>query len=299
MRPRRSPILAAGPRRRSWVLPGLATWGRNTPRAEVLFFLDADVVAPADAVAQVKRVFADHADLDAVIGSYDTQPAATNFTSQYKNLFNHYVHQHAREEGFTFWGACGAIRKETFDRLDGFDESFARPCVEDIELGYRLRAAGGEVRVVKQLQVKHLKRWSMLGWLRSDLLDRAVPWTQLIHRSGGFDDDLNIDRSSRLKVAMVGLTCLFAIGSFWQPWLLVTCVALLLIMIAFDLPLLRFFAQQRGVLFAMQTIPWQWLYYFNSGLGFALGTAAHFFNRSSRRSSGGNPVADSAEEDPA
>jgi hypothetical protein len=51
-------------------------------------------------------------DLVALFGSYDDAPAATNFLSQYKNLLHHYMHQTAREEASTFWGACGAIRRE-------------------------------------------------------------------------------------------------------------------------------------------------------------------------------------------
>jgi hypothetical protein len=56
----------------------------------------------------------DH-DLAAVIGSYDDEPFEPNFLSQYKNLLHHYVHQTANRDASTFWGACGAIRRESFD----------------------------------------------------------------------------------------------------------------------------------------------------------------------------------------
>jgi hypothetical protein len=52
-----------------------------------------------------------------LIGSYDDAPGANNFLSQYKNLFHHYTHQTGSEEASTFWGACGAIRRDVF--LDG------------------------------------------------------------------------------------------------------------------------------------------------------------------------------------
>ncbi len=53
-------------------------------------------------------------DLAAVFGSYDDEPAAPNFLSQYKNLFHHFVHQQGSAEASTFWSGCGAILWPTF-----------------------------------------------------------------------------------------------------------------------------------------------------------------------------------------
>ena len=64
--------------------------------------------------------------------------------------------------------------------MGGHDERYRRPCIEDIELGYRLRDAGHEIRLCRDLQVKHLKRWRLGDMLTTDLLKRAVPWTRLM-----------------------------------------------------------------------------------------------------------------------
>ena len=111
--------------------------GAAIARGDVLLFVDADVVVPETAVATVQACLNDPA-LAAVIGSYDRTPAAPNFVSQFKNLAHRFVHQQASEEGTTFWGACGAIRRTTFLALGGFDERFDVPSIEDIELGMRL-----------------------------------------------------------------------------------------------------------------------------------------------------------------
>ena len=64
-----------------------------------------------------------------------------------------------REKASTFWGACGAIRRDVFIQMSGFDERYWTPWGEHIELGSRLVQHGYTIRLHKELQVKHLKRW--------------------------------------------------------------------------------------------------------------------------------------------
>jgi len=253
--------------------------GAAAASGDILFFVDSDVLIPPSAVDEVGAVFRSQPDLAALIGSYNDRPEANNFLSQYKNLFHHYVHQTGREEAFTFWGACGAIRRTAFVDIGGYDERYRHSSIEDIELGYRLRAAGHRIRMCKWLQVTHLKRWSAGSLFVCDFFRRALPWTELILRTRSLENDLNIDRSSRIKVALL-LAMLVALATawWWMPALVVAAV-LALVLIALDLPLLRFFRQKRGTFFALRTIPWHWLYYWICGMGFAIGTLKHAFRR--------------------
>lgn len=255
--------------------------GASAASGDILLFVDADVTIPPSAIDQVVEFFAAHAQVSAVIGSYDDAPQAENFLSQYKNLLQHHVHQHAREEGFTFWGACGAIRRQAFLEIGGYDESYRQPCIEDIELGYRLRAAGHRIRVCKSLQVKHLKRWTPVSLFCSDFFRRALPWTRLILRTGGLENDLNIDRASRLKVALVySLVIVLGVSWWWTAgWLVAALIAVTLVIL--DASLLRLFQRKRGVLFALRALLWHWFYYWYSGLAFAIGLTTHLFRRRS------------------
>ena len=103
---------------------------------DILFFIDADVVIHSDMLRKVAQAFEGDPSIAAVFGSYDTQPAENNFVSQYKNLFHHFVHQHANREATTFWTGCGAVRRAVFLALGGFDaQRYRRPSIEDIEFG--------------------------------------------------------------------------------------------------------------------------------------------------------------------
>ncbi|NJL21182.1 MAG: glycosyltransferase, partial [Leptolyngbyaceae cyanobacterium SM1_3_5] len=163
--------------------PALArNLGARSAKGDILFFIDADVTINAATVPQVAIAFAQNPSLGALIGSYDDAPGAPNFLAQYKNLFHHYTHQTAAEAASTFWGACGAIRRDVFWAIDGFDENYRYPSVEDIELGYRLKRAGYQIRLFKSIQVKHLKRWETVSLLRAEFFYRALPWTELLWR---------------------------------------------------------------------------------------------------------------------
>jgi glycosyltransferase involved in cell wall biosynthesis len=264
--------------------------GAQEAQGDILLFIDADVVIHPDAIRKVEATFRNDPQLAALFGSYDDEPEENNFLSQYKNLFHHYVHQISQEEASTFWSGCGAIRRKVFLELGGFDESYRKPCIEDIELGYRLKHAGYRIRLSKELQVKHLKRWNVLSLLKSDFLDRALPWTELILRDRSFINDLNLQKSSRLSVMLTyGILAALVGGYGWSGSFAVAgTLALLLIIIG--LPMYRFFLRKRGFWFMIGTIPWHWFYYFYCGLAFVIGFA-HFFLSRQKSSKIGLPVA--------
>lgn len=195
--------------------------GARHATGDVLFFLDADVCVHPNTLALVAEAFQDP-QLDALIGSYDDDPSEPDFLSQYKNLMHCFVHHTARSEACTFWSGCGAIRREVFMECSGFDERYARPAIEDIELGYRMAEAGKRMVLDRNVQVKHLKRWSFWGLLKTDIFDRGIPWTELILRDRHMPNDLNIQLSQRVSVALVYVLTLFGMlcSIYWRGYFL-------------------------------------------------------------------------------
>lgn len=242
---------------------------------EVLFFVDADVTLRPDAVARVLAAFADHPAHSAIVGSYDDAPAAANFLSQYKNLAHRFVHQSARDEACAFWSACGAVRREAFVAVGGYDERYTRASIEDIEFGSRLLASGGRVRMVKSLSVTHLKRWTPGRLLYSEIFDRAVPWTRLILASGHMPDDLNLRWSGRAAVAVAcGLAASLAAWP-WVPAAATAALVFAVLELLIDARLARFLWRARGPVFAARAVAWQWVHYMCSAVGFAIGVVTY------------------------
>jgi glycosyltransferase involved in cell wall biosynthesis len=264
--------------------------GARAAIGDFVFFVDADVALHPDALRCAAEAFTADLTLQACFGSYDDAPSDPNFLSQYKNLFHHYVHQHARAEASTFWTGCGAMRLATFQALGGFDETtYRRPSIEDIDLGYRLRRRGGKIALLKEMQCKHLKRWTARSLLRSDIFERGIPWTVLLWRESQtkpnprpqprvkpFLLDLNLQTSNRLSVFLVGLLALASGLAFFAPQLWLSALGLAGLLLWLNHSLYLFFFHKRGARFALAAIGWHWLYYLYNSLSFGLGTWRYF-----------------------
>jgi hypothetical protein len=138
------------------------------------------------------------------------------------------------------------------------------------------------------IQVTHLKRWTMGSLLRTDVLDRAVPWLRLLLRQRHMPADLNLRVAHRVSVVLawllppLSLLALVDAGSMRPPWLLLlACVAGGLL--ALNLDLYRFFARKRGLGFAAAAIPLHWFYYLYCGFAFAIALPAHLWHKTGGR----------------
>jgi GT2 family glycosyltransferase len=255
--------------------------GAAIATGDLLFFVDADVTLKADTLIRVIAIFQKQPKLDALIGSYDDAPGADNFLSQYKNLFHHYTHQTGSEDASTFWGACGVIRRDLFLAIGGFDKAYRHPSVEDIELGYRLKKMGSSIRLCKQIQVKHLKCWRVGSLLKAEVFYRGVPWTELLWRDRPFNNDLNLNHSSRLSLLLTYALLLSLVAACWWLPVLVIAIAISLVLLSLNWSVYRFFYQKRGGWFALRVVPWHWFYFLYGGFAFALGTLRYYLRKPS------------------
>ncbi|MBT5872637.1 MAG: glycosyltransferase family 2 protein [Candidatus Latescibacteria bacterium] len=249
--------------------------GGRLAKHDILFFLDADVMVESDAISRLAESFRSDPGLTAVIGSYDDLPGDPSFLSQYRNLFHHFIHQEAEEKASTFWGACGAIRREDFLAVGGFDESYTHPSVEDIELGYRLTHGGYAIRLDRSLQVKHNKHWSPWNMVKTDFIRRALPWTLLMLRHKHFVSDLNLRLRHRLSVICVFVLVATVVTTAIEIRSLAITLAAIVALLTLNLETYAFFMKKRGTWFTLRVLPWHWLYYFYGGLAFAIGIFWH------------------------
>jgi glycosyltransferase involved in cell wall biosynthesis len=262
-------------------------FGAEKAKGEILFFVDSDIVVRPDTVAHIAEDFINNPEIMAVFGSYDDSPAASDWLSQFRNLFHHYIHQNSQSEAKTFWAGCGAIYRDIFLKFNGFNQSlYAKPSIEDIELGLRMWKSGYRILLDKDLQVKHLKQWKWRSCLKTDIFDRAVPWSKLILESGLLPCDLNLQISHRISAFLVGILVLavivFPLGTlnlFKIPAdiFFIIFMALVVLLLVLNRKMYCFFYRERGLKFTITAIPLHFLYYFYSGTSFAICWILHKF----------------------
>jgi len=252
---------------------------REFTASDAYLFVDSDVSLQADALQRFRKIVATRKDIAAVFGSYDDRPTDAGWISQYKNLLHHYMHQTSRPDVTTFWSGCGLVRRAAFRGVGGFDEDFATASIEDIDLGTRLREAGHVIRLQKDILCRHHKCWTLKGWLKTDIMARALPWSRLIAERGeGIPDVLNLGWRERLSALVAlgfhaGILFLAALTVFGAAsvaiWALVAVIVGCIVMFALlQRHLLALFRRRQGTPFMLVAALLHSIYYVYSSLVF-------------------------------
>lgn len=241
--------------------------GVKQVKADIVLFVDADVVVHQDAVDLVKAAFASP-DIVAVFGSYDDAPPDVSVVSRYRNLLHHHVHQTAPRDARTFWTGLGAVRTRAFHDVGGFDASF--DFLEDVDLGLRLHAAGGRILLNPAIQGRHLKTWTLRSMIGTDIYGRAIPWMRLM-RSGRLPPtELNGAWRHRVSAMCVAVAIISAIFVLIHPGALLLAAAALGVFVAANLPFLRVLGRVGGATFAARALPFHVVHYAAALVGAAI-----------------------------
>lgn len=162
-----------------------ANMGAETARGEYIVFLNPDANLQAQCIEALVAAF-EGQPVPTVVGARvmntdgteqrggrrgEVTPVTTllsfgHLTSRFKSLSKFEIHREHEPTPDapipmpTISGACFALRREDFERLSGFDEGFFLH-VEDIDLCWRARQAGGQVLFQPAAQVIHLGHTSL------------------------------------------------------------------------------------------------------------------------------------------
>jgi GT2 family glycosyltransferase len=158
--------------------PGAArNLGARAAEGDLIFFIDSDVMVQPDTIARLAARF-EVDDIEAVVGVQASDMRYRDLVSQYKNLWMRWTYARLEGDVPLFYTTAAAIKREAFLRSGGFDRGYATPNVEDTAFGQKLARLGMRVRVEPELEVEHVKRYSLWGLLRTDFM-RAVSLTRL------------------------------------------------------------------------------------------------------------------------
>jgi hypothetical protein len=127
------------------------------------------------------------------------------------------VHASSPGDAETFWAGLGAVRRDLFRQVGGFDaRRFPLASIEDVELGLRMRAAGARLLLDPDIRGRHLKAWTPTTMVRTDFARRGVPWTRLLLRGGRGSSVLNLGWRHRASAAASVAVAVAALAR--PPW---------------------------------------------------------------------------------
>ena len=156
--------------------------GAQMARGEILFFIDADIIVRPDTIQKVSDIF-QNKDVVAITGVLSEDIRYGNFSSRYKNFWMRYTYLRMPDRVSLFYTSVAAIRRELFLQTGGFDTAYKRPSVEDTDFGQRLEMMGGSVHLKRNLEVEHVKYYSLGGLLKTDFF-RSADMIKMTLRKG-------------------------------------------------------------------------------------------------------------------
>ncbi|MEP6592000.1 MAG: glycosyltransferase family A protein [Gemmatimonadota bacterium] len=248
--------------------------GAAKAAGDILVFIDADVTVHRDVFEKFRAAFAADQNLVAIFGSYDDAPASPGIVSEFRNLLHHHVHQEGAGPAGTFWAGLGAMRRSAFEAAGGYS---VHP-IEDIELGMRLVDGGARIVLDPTIQGTHLKHWSLLGMVRTDLFVRGIPWVGLLMDRRGSASLSGLNLGWRHRISALASVALLLGLLLRNVWLLGGALA---VMVVFNLRFYRLLWRRQGPWRTCLGVGLHAIHHLVSVLAVPLGLLAHL--RAGRR----------------
>jgi glycosyltransferase involved in cell wall biosynthesis len=249
--------------------------GAELAQGEVLAFVDADAMVRPDTLPRMLGMLSAHPELDAVSASHDQTAGAHNLVSQYWNLLLHFGERGQAGTSGDVASPCAVVRRHVFLSAGMYDEwRFETARLEGIEFARRLEDSGRNVLSSRELAITGLKHWNLRSlcrevWDRSTLLARSLGYQRT---RAAVPSDVVFTLSRALAPAFAVL-CFLAFSAAFLPTpnAPVKAGIVLLGAIALNFPAYLFFANARGIPFAIVVAPLHLLMQAVNGLGLCAG----------------------------
>jgi glycosyltransferase involved in cell wall biosynthesis len=227
--------------------------GVEAARGDIIFFLDSDVIVMDGTVKEVENYFKDNPSAQCVIGVCATEPLNKGFVPTYMAMFE-YIHLVDTDDHkvSVFAPRCGAIKKDFFRKVGGYDESYKGADVEDFELARRINKEDCIILNPKML-VRHQFVNNFEEAVRN-YFKRAVMWIHLFIKEKQLDNAGPTTPSNGIAAICAFLSL---ISLFFMPSVGIAKYAFVSFLIIFLFTSLRwwnFMRKEAGFLFSVKAL---------------------------------------------
>ena len=236
--------------------------GVKHSRGGILFFIDSDTELDSRALGLINETFEDEKGIVAIVGLPRKKSLSKGLAPEFNALKNHYTLALANKYSDYFSSQVGAVRRETFLAVGGFNTRFKGADIEDIEFGMRLPK--GKTVIHKEVLVGH----HFPGFLsiarkyfrRSIILSKVVRENK---RMCGAHASLM--RTLLTIIALISFVSAFA--PLFNPKFIVAPVSLFFMFLIGNSRLFFFIWREKGFLFMLVSVFYEYVFSVIIGIG--------------------------------
>lgn len=251
--------------------------GAAAASGELLLFIDADCLLARSSLSLADAAYGERKDR-VLGGTYTPMPEDGDFFSAFQSVFIHHFETKRAAPDYVAAHAM-VIDAELFSRSGGFvEDSFigVAASVEDVELSHRLRRGGCELVMEKDLQVRHVFRFSLRRSLANAFRKSSV-WTRYNLVNGDvLADSGTASLELKANVLASGASALLvaAAALLGSAWPLAPVIPILALDLHVNRGLARAWFREKGWSFAAKALAYYLtLYAAAVGAGAAVGAA--------------------------
>ncbi len=187
--------------------------GVENAQSDIVMFVDSDAVVQDGGIEWIVEGFKGNPSVACISGVFDANPNEIGWFSRYRDRQVVYWHYSACDEVTVFVLTAGAIRKNIFFEVGGFERQFGVAAdIEDFEIGHRIVGKGYKMVVDKNAKFYHFEHSSRFWMLVKKLFKRTRLWMHLFSKSRKFEKNYATPSRS-LAAVFAGLSLLSLLAS--------------------------------------------------------------------------------------
>ncbi|MBI5376043.1 MAG: glycosyltransferase [Candidatus Schekmanbacteria bacterium] len=228
--------------------------GAENAKSDIIMFVDSDAVVENGGIERLVSVFRKNPDIACVSGVFDVNPNKLSFFSRYRDRQVAYWHYSACDDVSIFILTAGAIRKDVFFEVGGFERKFGvKADIEDFEIGHRIVSRGHKMVVDKQIRFYHFEHSSRFTNLVKKLFKRTRLWMHLFWKRKKFEKNYVTAERSYAAI-FAGLSFLFLVLAAISSIFLIPAVVSFILFVLLDAGFYRFLFKDGGLFFLIYAL---------------------------------------------